>query len=107
MSLDERESRFIAHCKYYNGEESSPFEDSSNKSLFWQCEKMYVEKSSRSTGFHQFWIEFAKEYIRTHPNEKNILTSDTVSIETKGIILYSEEMLRKWVPYNVDAIFDY
>ena len=104
MSLSER---IIAYCKYYKGEESCPFDDSSNKPFFWQCEKMYTQNCSRSADFHQYWIEAVKEYISSHTNEKNVLTSDTISIETKCIILYSEEMLRKWVPYNVDAIFDY
>ena len=57
--------------------------------------------------FFKGWEESAKDYIQEHPNEENVLTDTSVSIYTKAIILYCEAMLEKWMPYQVDIIFEY
>ena len=96
----------IQLCRYYKGEEENPFEQNP-KGFFWECERMYIEKALHISTFHTERIKDAKDYIHTHPTEKNALTSSDISIETKGIILYIDEMLGKWMPYNLDMIFDY
>ena len=98
---------FIKHCRYYKGEEKCPFDRSSNPGFFWCCEQMYVENVRQHKGFNLPWEDSARQYISTHPNENNDLTSDKFSIETKGLILYIEAMLEKWRPYDVNIIFDY
>ena len=98
----------IKYCKYYKGEEESPFGDNNtNKSLFWFLEKQFVNNCSMHWSFFKGWEESAKDYIQEHPNEENVLTDTSVSIYTKAIILYCEAMLEKWMPYQVDIIFEY
>lgn len=97
----------INNCKYYKGQHQSPYKQSSNEDVFWECERQYVNNAVHSEAFRQEWASEAEYYIHTHPNEKNALTSKETSVETKGIILYIESMLTKWMPYDVDMIFEY
>lgn len=100
-------NKLIAYCKYYKGQPSSPFKHSTKEDLFWGCESQYVENAERSEDFHSWWKAEAERYIKRNPKANNLLTAKNISIETKGIILYIESMLMKWMPYQVDMIFEY
>ena len=97
----------LRHCNYYKGEDESPFEHGTKEGVFWYIESMYVRNAESSREFHEGWVEHAEYYIKRHPNERNRLTSTDTSIETKGIILYIDCMLSKWMPYKQDMIFEY
>lgn len=99
----------LKHMNYYKGEDryDCPFESGSDDGLFWYLESMFFENVQRSNNELEGWKCYARRYIEEHPNEKNVLTDNDVSIETKAIILYCEEMMRKWMPYSVDRIFRY
>ena len=97
----------LKYCRYYNGEEQSPYEDCSNKSIFWEAEKTYVHNALRSKNFHSEWVKEAENYIKNSPNEENVLTNENVDINNKAIIIYVEVMLTKWCPHKVDIIFQY
>ncbi len=99
----------IKYCRYYKGEEDCPFERNTNKSRFWHMEKNYVISRSRlgRECRTEGWENEAKKYIKNYPQAKNILTSKDVSIHTKGIVMYINEMLMKWCPLDVDMINEY
>ena len=101
------QEELLSFCKYYKGEVASPYERDSVEGLFWFLEQMYVGNAIDIEEFRLGWIQYAENYIATHPNVCNVLTDNNVSVEAKAIILYIEEMLGKWRPYEVDLIFKY
>ncbi len=101
-----RREDLIQHCRYYHDEVSPPYEDRT-KCLFWDLERQWVDNCLRSPDFQKGLERDVREYISANKGEDNILTSDKESIETKEIVTYIEAMLSKWMPQNVDLIFQY
>ena len=99
----------LKHMNYYKGEDRNdcPFESGSDDAIFWWFEYMFFNLVQKSNNELEGWKCYARRYIEEHPNEKNDLTADDISIETKAIILYTETMMGKWMPYSVDRIFRY
>ena len=97
-------------CKYYKGEEKSPYEYGTPENSFWEFEKQYWKfhnKDSSSYEFdHQDFEDRARDYIASNKDKKNFMTSD-VPIEQKGFVMFAEAMLQKWMPHKVDMIFKY
>lgn len=102
-----KQEELLKFCRYYKGESQNPYGQDSIEGLFWFVERMYVDNTIRSKEFRVAWIHEAENYIVAHPDLCNVLTDNSVSIETKAIILYIETMLGKWKPYEVDLIFRY
>ena len=70
-------------------------------------EELFVRHSLNDPTFFEGYKQEVARYIENHPGISNDLTNDRFQIGTKAIILYSEHMLQKWVPYEVDLIFQY
>ncbi len=99
----------IGYCRYYKGEDECPFENSTNEGFFWLVEKKYVQRAVEVgiDEYCKYREGKAQAYIDTHPTGKNIYTSTDVSIHTKGIATYVEDMSAKWLPMQRNKIFDY
>ena len=96
-------------CKYYKGEEKSPYEYGTPEDLFWYWESMYWRFISHLNSYdfnHPLFEDRARDYIAFNKDKKNFMTSDA-PIEQKGFVMFAEEMLQKWMPYDVDMIFKY
>lgn len=93
-------------CKYYKEEEKSPYEYGTPENSFWFFERMYWELECNSPSLHNEFEDEARTYIKENRDKENFMTSDA-PIEQKGFVMFAEEMLRKWMPYEVDMIFKY
>lgn len=102
--MDKKE--LLALCRYFRGEDKCPFEDDA-RSVFWLFESMFVENASKDPVFLEGYKNRVTRYIEANPGVLNDLTSDCFAVGTRAIILYCEDMLRKWRPYDVDLIFKY
>jgi len=99
----------LSFCHYYRGELKCPFDSENERTqgLFWMFEELFVRHSLNDPTFFEGYKQEVTRYIENHPGISNDLTNDRFPIGTKAIILYSEHMLQKWVPYEVDLIFQY
>ena len=99
----------LSLCHYYRGEVKCPFDSETERpqGLFWMFEELFVRHSLNDPTFFEGYKEMVARYIENHPGISNDLTNDRFPIGTKAIIMYSEDMLQKWVPYEVDLIFQY
>ena len=99
----------LSFCHYYHGEVKCPFDSENERTqgLFWMFEELFVRHSLNDPTFFEGYKQEVARYIENHPGISNDLTNDRFPIGTKAIILYSEHMLQKWVPYEVDLIFQY
>lgn len=96
-------------CKYYKGEEKCPYEYGTPELSFWHFEEQYWNFISHRNSYefdHKIFEDRARRYIEENKDKKNFMTSDA-PIEQKGFVMFAEEMLQKWCPYNVDMIFKY
>ena len=96
-------------CKYYKGEEKSPYESGTSENTFWHLEENYWNlEDPRNSSFcdHKSFEDEARNYIASNKDKENFMTSDA-PIEQKGFVMFAEAMLQKWIPYNVDMIFKY
>jgi hypothetical protein len=96
-------------CKYYKGEEKSPYEYGTPEHSFWELEKQYWKFHGHTDSYefnHQQFEDEARAYIEANKDKKNFMTSDA-PIEQKGFVMFAEAMLQKWIPYDVDMIFKY
>ncbi len=101
------QEEILKHCKYYHGEEKNPYERNSDASAFWQYEKMFADTERTHEGIVSYYTQRVEEYIKRNPDAQNPYTSKEVSMVTKCIMYYIEEMLEKWSPRNGDLIFCY
>lgn len=99
----------LSICHYYRAEDECPFDSEKERpqGLFWMFEELFVRHSLNDPTFFEGYKQEVARYIENHPGISNDLTNDRFPIGTKAIILYSEHMLQKWVPYEVDLIFQY
>ena len=99
----------LSLCHYYRGEVKCPFDSETERSqgLFWMFEELFVRHSLNDPTFFEGYKQEVARYIENHPGISNDLTNDRFPIGTKAIIMYSEQMLQKWCPYDVDLIFQY
>ena len=99
----------LSLCHYYHGEVKCPFDYETERpqGLFWMFEDMFVRNSLDDPTFFEYYKQVAARYIENNPGISNDLTNDRFPIGTKAIIMYSEDMLKKWVPYEADLIFQY
>lgn len=108
FELLEKNGRY-KFCKYYKGEEKCPYEYCTPEGVFWDFEKMYWKFIPHLNSYefdHRIWEYYARDYMKKNKDKKNFMTSDA-PIEQKGFVMFAEEMLRKWIPYDVDMIFKY
>lgn len=103
------QSELLSLCHYYHGEKKCPFDEQTQRPqcLFWSFEEMFVRHTLSNPTFMEAYIAEAQDYICSHPNLQNDLTSSRFPLGTKAIILYCQAMLTKWCPYDVDLIFRY
>lgn len=104
-----KKNELLALCRYYREEPRCPFDDETRLAscLFWDFEKMFVQNCLRDQSFLESYLSRVDDYKAAHPRVVNDLTSDRFAKGTKAIILYCEDMLRKWCPARVDLIFKY
>ncbi len=95
----------IGYCRYYKGEDGCPFEKGP-QTVFWKWEKMYVQANA-GRDEPNGWEEGVKRYCRNHPKAENIYTDKSVSIHTRGIAYFIEQMSAKWMPYGPNLVFKY
>ncbi|MCD8313417.1 MAG: hypothetical protein LUC24_04585 [Bacteroidales bacterium] len=98
---------FIKYCRYYKGEDNCPFKAGSNEAGLWEMEQRYIEPCVRNGAWDERCENRVKRYIEAYPNEKNIYTDKNVSIHTKGIAYYIEQMSAKWNPYGPNWVLSY
>ena len=94
-------------CKYYKGADDCPFKHGDPKALFWSIEMQYVRNAMDSIDFHNSWILEAESYMENFKDNENVITGNSITIEQKGIILYIDAMISKWMPYDEGTIFEY
>ncbi|MCD8202494.1 MAG: hypothetical protein LUD48_02485 [Prevotella sp.] len=92
------------YCRYYKGEKECPYEHRSAKGRFWYFEKMYLDRWANS---NKSWERYAISYMKNYPDAQNLLTQKDVSIHTKGIAMFINEMYGKWMPYSMDEVLEY
>ncbi len=99
----------ISYCKYYKGEKKCPFEGNTDEGFFWFIESKYVRNAVLKgiDDYCKYRERRAENYIYAHPDERNIYTDKSVSIHTKGIATYIEDMSAKWIPMQRNKIFNY
>ncbi len=68
---------------------------------------MFVRHSLNFPAFFEGYKEMGARYIENHPGISNFLINDRFSIGTKTIIMYREDMLQNWCPYEVNINFQY
>lgn len=94
--------------KYYKGEESCPFDRDKDtaKYNFWHGEKQFSKTQDLMN-----WENNAKRTLLElkEANKTDLLNNaKKYGLKQFGIILYIEELHRKWNPYdNMEWIFDY
>ena len=99
----------LSLCHYYRGEVKCPFDSETERTqgLFWMFEELFVRHSLNDPTFFEGYKEMVARYIENHPGISSDLTNDRFPIGTKAIIMYCEDMLQKWCPYEVDLIYQY
>ena len=96
-------------CHYYRGEDKCPFDSEKERvqGLFWMFEEMFVRHTLHDPTFMEGYLKRVDNYKKNHPDVVNDMTSDRWAKGTKAIIMYSEDMLQKWCPDEVDLVFQY
>lgn len=104
------QQEFLKHCHYYKGEQTNPYDRDKdyNKFLFWVEERACCKRIGDNADFLTHYIARAKDYEQRNKNMFDKQRSQNLSATTKGLLLYIEAKVTKWIPWiDRSFIYDY
>ncbi len=96
----------LTHCSYYEGGENNPYK-SDDENFFWDMERMYLDAAYERHDWCGLWEAHAEKTMEELQGIDCLYTDPNISIHTKGIARYIEEMSADEMPRERNKIFNY